>query len=102
MRKNMVRLSDIEHAQLERARDELMKRGLENLPDIEPICPECGKKISDFTVNYKHIKCSNCGYEEQSAALTALGSFALGAIVGLGAAALIYLLSKNKEKSQKS
>jgi len=31
-----------------------------------------------------------------------LGSFALGAIVGLGAAALIYLLSKNKEKSQKS
>ena len=94
----MVRLSDIEHAQLEKAREELMKRGLENLPEIKPICPKCRKELSNFKINYKNIKCSNCGYEENSAALTAIGSFALGAIVGLGAAALIYLLSKNKEK----
>ncbi|MCP6718600.1 MAG: hypothetical protein KJI71_00025 [Patescibacteria group bacterium] len=98
MRKNMVRLSDIEHAQLEKAREELMKRGLDNLPEIKPICPKCRRELSDFKINDKNIKCSNCGYEENSTALTAIGNFALGAIVGLGAAALIYLLSKNNEK----
>ncbi|MCP6718606.1 MAG: hypothetical protein KJI71_00055 [Patescibacteria group bacterium] len=101
MRKNMVRLSDIEHAQLEKAREELMKRGLENLPEIKPICPSCRSELDDFKINSKYIKCSNCGYEEKSTSLTAIGSFAFGAIVGLGAAALIYLLSKDKKESQK-
>ena len=97
----MVRLSDIEHAQLEKAREELMNRGLENLPEVKPICPNCRNELDDFKINSKYIKCSYCDYEEKSASLTALGSFALGAIVGLGAAALIYLLSKDKKETQK-
>lgn len=97
----MVRLSDIEHAQLKKAREELMNRGLENLPEVKPICPNCRNELNDFKINSKYIKCSYCDYEEKSASLTALGSFALGAIVGLGAAALIYLLSKDKKETQK-
>lgn len=101
MRKNMVRLSDSEHAQLEKARAELMKRGLENLPEVKSICPVCRNELNSFKIDSKIIKCSNCGYEEKTSSLTAIGSFALGAIVGLGAAALIYLLSKDKKEPQK-
>ena len=97
----MVRLSETEHAQLEKARAELMKRGLDNLPEVKPICPNCRMELGSFKIDSKWIKCSNCGYEEKSSSITAIGSFALGAIVGLGAAALIYLLSKDKKESQK-
>ncbi|MEA2075814.1 MAG: hypothetical protein U9O85_08840 [Euryarchaeota archaeon] len=98
MRRNLVRLSEFEHAQLEGARDELMKKGIANLPEIQPVCPNCGNQLEGFKVSYEHFKCPNCGYEEDSAALTAMGTFALGAIAALGAAALLYLLTQGGDK----
>lgn len=94
MRKNLVRFSDFEHAQLEKAREELMKKGMANLPEIQPLCPKCGHQLDGFKVNYEYVHCAHCGYKEHSAALTAIGAFALGAIAALGAAALVYLLSQ--------
>ena len=100
MRKNMVRLSDFEHKQLEKARELLMQKGIGKLPKIEPYCPKCGKLLNGFKISYQYIKCPHCDYEEQSAALTALGSFALGAIVALGAVSLIKFLSKKDEDNK--
>ena len=94
MRKNLVRLSEFEYAQLKRAREELLKKGIANLPEIQPVCPRCGNQLEGFRIGYEYVRCPNCGYEEHSAALTATGSFALGAIAALGAVALIYLLSR--------
>jgi hypothetical protein len=96
MRKNLVRLSEFEYAQLHRAREELMRKGMANLPEIRPLCPKCGQPLDGFKVCYEYVRCSHCGYEEHSAALTAVGAFALGAIAALGAAALIYLLSRGR------
>lgn len=98
MRKNLVRLSEFEYAQLERAREELMKKGIANLPEVHPLCPHCGNQLDGFKVSYEYVRCPHCGYEEHSAALTAIGAFALGSIAALGAAALIYLLSQGKDK----
>lgn len=100
MRSNLVRLSEFEHAQLGRAREELMKKGMANLPEIKPLCPECGHQLDGFKVNYEYLHCPNCEFEEHSAALTTIGTFALGAIAALGAAALVYLLSQDEENQR--
>jgi len=94
MRKNLVRLSDFEHTQLERAREELMKKGIANIPEMRP---KCGSQVDGFRVSYEYVRCSHCGYEDQSAAITAVGTFALGAIAALGAAALVHLLTSGEE-----
>lgn len=97
MRKNLVRLSEFEHAQLEKAREELMKKGIANLPEIQPLCSQCGNQLEGFKISYEYVRCSHCGYEENSAALTGIGTFALGAIAALGAVALVYLLSQGED-----
>ena len=94
----MIRLSDFERKQLERAKEILMRKGIDKLPEINPLCPNCGNKLNGFKISYKYIKCPYCNYEEHSAALTAIGTFALGAIVALGAMALIKLLSNDNDQ----
>lgn len=96
-RKKMVRLSDYEHKQLEKAKEMLLKKGIDNLPDIKPACPNCGEIVHDFNIKLKIFKCPHCGYKKESEALIALGAFALGTVVGLGAAALIKLLINGKK-----
>ncbi len=97
MRKNLVRLSDFEHAQLEGAREELMKKGIANIPEMRSLCPKCGGQVDGFRISYEYVRCSHCGYEDQSAAITAVGTFALGTIAALGAAALVHLLTSGEE-----
>ena len=94
MRSNLVRLSDFEHRQLENARREIMMRGMANLPDVEPLCPQCGNHMDGISINYNSLNCPHCGFADQSVLITATGALALGAIVALGAAALIQLLSQ--------
>jgi hypothetical protein len=101
MRKNLVRLSEFEYAQLEKARDELMKKGIANLPNVQSLCPRCGNQLDGFKISYEHLKCSHCDYEENTAGLTAVGGFALGLIVALGAAALIQILSQSGESPKR-
>lgn len=93
----MIRLSDFERKQLEKAREILMRKGIDKLPELKPSCPNCGNKLNNFKISYKYVKCPHCNYEEKSAALTAVGTFALGAIVALGAIALIKLLSNEND-----
>ncbi len=93
MRNNLIRCSDFEHALLERAREELAKKGVDKLSNLNPICPQCGKPMEGFKITYEHAHCSSCGYREDNVAITAVGAFALGVIVALGATALINMLS---------
>lgn len=100
MREKLVRLSNLEYKQVERAREELVKKGIENLPDIKPLCPKCGEPLEGFKFSNKNLKCSKCEYTENNVVFTAVGAFALGAIIGLAAAALIYLLTKNENDKE--
>ena len=88
-----MRLSEFEHAQLEKAREELMNKGIANLPEIQPLCSQCGNQLEGFKVSYEYVRCSHCGYEENSAALTGIGTFALGAIAALGAGVMYFFFA---------
>ncbi len=96
----MVRLSNFEQKQLEKARELLMRKGIDKLPEFTPFCPKCGKSINGFKISYQYIKCPHCNYEEHSTAITAVGSFAFGAIIALGAVFLINWLSSDDEKKK--
>ncbi|KXA91560.1 hypothetical protein AKJ57_00650 [candidate division MSBL1 archaeon SCGC-AAA259A05] len=59
--------------------------------EVKTICPNCGGRMVGAEAEY--YRCPSCGYERKSATLD-LGSLALGAIVGGGAAALWFLLTR--------
>ncbi|MGQ0796785.1 MAG: hypothetical protein ACT4OI_02805 [Methanobacteriota archaeon] len=73
-RYKMVRIPEEEYEALHRAKRELMRKGLDSLPD---------EVLEDDEDN---------GEEE--------GGFTMGLLAGLGAAALIYLLTRNKEQGR--
>ncbi len=100
IREKLVRLSNFEYKQVEKAREELVKKGMLNLPELKPLCPECGKPLVSFKFSNKNLKCSYCEYKENNVIFTAVGAFTLGAIIGLAAAALIYLLTKNENDKE--
>lgn len=84
---------------IEQTRQQLAIKGIETLPKelIETKkCPICGSKMEGFGIKYQFLQCSNpkCNYKQRNLRLDATGAFAIGAIVGLGAAALIYLLTR--------
>ena len=97
MREKLVRCSNFEYAQLEQARVELAKKGTDRLPSLKPVCPQCGNQLDGFKISYEHLQCPSCGYQEDNLAVTAIGAFALGAIIALGAAALMDMLSEESD-----
>ena len=75
-RYKMVRIPEDEYDELVRARRELMRKGLDSLPEDLYQDDEGDEEEED---------------EEE-------GNFTMGLLVGLGAAALVYLLTKNKQQ----
>ena len=73
----MVRIPEDEYDTLLKARRELMRKGLDRLPREVLEDDEDEEEDEDD--------------EEE-------GNFTMGLLVGLGAAALVYLLSKNKQQ----
>ena len=93
MRKKAIRISDSEHEMIEEARNELAKSGLEVLPHKEE-CPNCGTEMHGFKLNFHYSSCPNCGSQVKGFWLSTKGAFTLGALAGLGIAALLYYLLK--------
>ena len=84
---------------IEKTRQQLAIKGIETLPkEIREIkvCPICGSKMEGFSIKYQFLQCSNpeCDYKQRNLRVDAAGAFAIGAIVGIGAAALIYFLTR--------
>ena len=75
-RYKMVRIPEDEYDELVRAKRELMRKGLDSLPEDLYQDDEGDEEEED---------------EEE-------GNFTMGLLVGLGAAALVYLLTKNKQQ----
>lgn len=84
---------------IEKTRQQLAFKGIQRLPkglrEVKK-CPICGSELEGFDVKCEYLRCSNpdCGYNQRNLQVNATGAFALGAIVGLGAVALIYLLTR--------
>ena len=80
-----------------RAETELMRRGLNALPSevLEPsVCPVCQNELmSQVEVRYHYATCTNCGYRQQAFGV-ASSAPAFGAVIGIAALLLIYLLSQ--------
>lgn len=88
---------------IEQTRNQLAIKGIESLPkefrEIT-ICPICGQKLQGFDIEYSHIYCptEECGYNQKNLKVNVTDAFAIGAIVGLGTAALLYLIFKGGKK----
>src|SRR5712691_4794572 len=73
----MVRIPEAEYDELVHAKRELMRKGLDSLP--EDLYEDQDEESDDDE-------------DEED------GNFTMGLLVGLGAAALVYLLTKNKQQ----
>ncbi|MDI6708945.1 MAG: hypothetical protein QME47_07680 [Candidatus Thermoplasmatota archaeon] len=92
-----VRVTKEQYELLQEARKALEMRGRETLPSIATKCPRCGKDMEMLGIEFKYYYCPKCNYKAYDMRMSAAGSFALGAIAGLGAAALLYMLLKKEE-----
>ena len=81
----------------------IVQKGLNSLSDniIEykpKYCPECGTLMDNVDVSNKFLKCPKCSFKYPKFDLGLGGSLALGTLIGLGIAGLIYLLTKDEDK----
>jgi uncharacterized paraquat-inducible protein A len=92
MRAKTIRVSEEEYKMIEKAKEEIMRKGTEALPAPLKTCPHCDIPMDMVGIEYHYYQCPQCSFKEQDLRVTTAGSFTLGALVGLGAAALLYLL----------
>lgn len=81
----------------------IVQKGLnslsDNIIDYSPkFCPECGNLIDSADIRNQFLKCPSCSFKYPKFDLGLGGSLALGTLIGLGIAALIYLLTKDENK----
>jgi len=103
-----LKVAEIDYQILRRSQEELAKRGIRSLPKdfvSSEKCPVCGSHMEGVKVELGYVRCisPDCGYQRKSLKVDATGAFALGALIGLGAAALVYLAtieSKNKKRKR--
>ncbi len=63
-------------------------------------CPECGSEMNSIELRLGYYNCpnSNCNFKYPKIDIGLGGSIALGTLVGLGIAGLIYLITKKDKK----
>lgn len=74
---------------------------LQNLPSqvLNPEkCPLCSTPLKKFEVKFSYYECPKCHYQQQEFKLDA-DTLAVGALIGLGIAALAYLVGTYITKS---
>lgn len=72
-----------------------------NLIDYTPeFCPECGTEMDSTKLTVEYHECPNpkCNFKYPKVKLGLGGSIALGTLIGLGVAGIIYLLTKKDNK----
>lgn len=94
-----IKIPLYDYKTVEQARQQLAIKGIGKLPkelkEVK-ICPVCGSGLEELSIKYEYLQCPNpnCSYKQRNLTMNASGAFALGAIIGLGAAALLYLLAR--------
>jgi uncharacterized protein (DUF983 family) len=93
----LIRIGEEDKRRLVKLREQLHRKGIESLRGLRDICPNCGRPMDGFRFEVEYLQCPSCGYREKGVRIGGVGTFALGAIVGLGVAALAtYLMKKEK------
>lgn len=96
-----IKIPNETYEAIQLARVELARKGLGGLPiEIrEPkTCAFCGTTLERSSVKYEYLRCPKCNYKQQSINADVAGAFALGGLIGLGIAALAYLLEKKGDE----
>lgn len=84
-----LKLSDVEIQLLKEVRDNLVRNGLKRVESIQVRCTKCSSLIENTIVTDAKWICKRCGHAQSGIPLGAGGSFALGAVAGVSALALL-------------
>ncbi|MEM0136417.1 MAG: hypothetical protein QXU18_14520 [Thermoplasmatales archaeon] len=95
-----VRLDDGEDSLLKQTQERLLKYGIRNVENLPITCPKCGGGVSGISVTSEHWECHHCGYTQNGIKLGFGGTLALGAVIGTGLTALLWLLSSKEDDEE--
>jgi len=81
----------------------IIQQGLNSVSDelinyTPKYCPKCGSEMESIEVKAGFHYCTNCKFKFPKFELGLGGSLALGTLIGLGIAGIIYLLTKDRNK----
>jgi len=81
----------------------IVQRGLNSLSDdiihyTPKKCPICGTETDLLEIKVGYQQCPSCSFKSPKFEIGLGGSLALGTLIGLGIAGLIYLLTQDKDK----
>jgi len=91
-----ISLKDLKKLMLKKGYDALDPEFLQFLNYTPKNCPQCNSKLEGIRITAGYYHCPKCDYKKPMFELGTSGSIALGALIGLGIAGLIYLLTREK------
>jgi len=82
----------------------IIQQGLSNISNdfidyVPKHCPECGSEMNSVELKVGYYHCPNCQFKYPKVSIGLGGGIALGTLIGLGIAGIIYLLTK-KDKEE--
>jgi DNA-directed RNA polymerase subunit RPC12/RpoP len=97
-----IKIPEETYISLKELRKILAKKGYDSLDekfrqflDYKPKkCPKCNHEMDGIVITAEYYKCPNCNFQQPLFKLETSGAIAIGTLIGLGIAGLIYLLTK--------
>ena len=80
----------------------IIQQGLSNISNdfidyVPKYCPECNSEMDSVELKVGYYHCPNCQFKYPKVNIGLGGGIALGTLIGLGIAGIIYLLTRKDE-----
>ncbi len=94
-----VKIPKETYESLQELKKVIVQQGLSKISDdfinyVPKKCPECNTEMNSLEVKIGYHHCPKCKFKFPSVKLGLGGGLALGTLIGLGIAGIIYLLTK--------
>lgn len=97
-----IKVPEEVYEDLNELKEIIIRNGLSSISNdfinyVPKSCPKCNTEMDSVEVNLGYHHCPNCEFKYPEIKLGLGGSLAIGTLIGLGIAGIIYLLTRKDE-----